>query len=194
MQTVLSRFQSVGVASRQALFGERAGQRWIFRPNSGYLGGDKLTDYSVLWICSVLLILGAGVLIDSLVERAQSPSPSHWPTAFGTIRSVRVLERYDRGDTRWYPELVYQYSVQGRTIANTRITRDPEISWRDRSAANEFLERYITRSRVLVYYNPANISESVLEPSSGGLEPGAWVGICMIAIALSILVIYDRLN
>lgn len=194
MQPLLLRFQSLGVASRQALFGERAGQRWIFRSNSGYLGREKLTDYSILWICSVLLILGAGILADSIVERAQSPSPAHWPTTFGTIRSVRILERYDGGEARWYPDLVYQYSVQGRTIANSRLTRGPEIFWRDRGAANEFLERYITRSRVLVYYNPADISESVLEASSGGLEPGAWAGIFMIAIALSILAIYDRLN
>jgi len=80
------------------------------------------------------------------------------------------------------------------TVANTRLTRGSEISWRDRSAANEFLERYITGSRVLVYYNPANISESVLEPSPEGLEPGAWVGIFMIGTALSIVVICARLN
>jgi hypothetical protein len=194
MQSVLLRFQSLGVAGRQALFGERAGQRWIFRSNSGYLGRERLTDYSILWICSVLLILGAGALIDSMVEGTRSLSPAHWPTTFGTIRSVRVLERYEGGDARWYPELVYQYSIQGRTIANTRLTRGSEVSWRDRSAANEFLERYITRSRVLVYYNPANTSESVLEPSSGGLEAGAWVGIFMIVTAVSILLIYARLS
>jgi len=194
MQFVLSRLQSLGLAGRRRLFSGRVGQRWIFRANSGYFGREKFTDYSVLWISVALLTLGIGILINAGTGPSQSLSPAQWPTTFGTISSVRIVERYSGSETRWFPEVTYQYSVQGRTVANTRLTRGPETSWRDPGQANEFLARYIARSRVLVYYNPNNISDSVLEPTSGGLGSDTWGGIVAILLALSVLIIYDRFN
>jgi Protein of unknown function (DUF3592) len=193
MQSVLVRFQTLGVAGREALFGARVGQRWIFRSNAGYLGREKLTDYSILWISALALVLGLGILMKSGGGQLLTHSPAAWPTTSGTINSVRVVERNYGSETRWFAEVSYQYSVHGRTIANTRLARGPETSWRDSAEANQFLERYIARSQVLVYYNPNNINEAVLDPT-GGLELSTWIGIFMIAFALGILVVYDRLT
>jgi hypothetical protein len=73
-------------------------------------------------------------------------------------------------------------------------TDRPEIHWRHRTEANHFLERYIARSRVLVYYNPNDLGDAVLEPSSGDLEPATWAGIVMVLLGLSVVLIYDRLS
>jgi hypothetical protein len=194
MQSVLSRFGNLGVTSRNTLLGARVGQRWIFRPNSGYLGGQKLTDYAVLWISAAFVVMGVAVLINAGSGPSKSSSPARWPTTFGRIVSVQVVERESGDEARWFPQVSYQYSIQGRTMVNTHLTRGSEISWRDRTEANHFLERYIARSRVLVYYNPNDVADAVLEPSSGGLEPATWAGIVMVFLGLGVVLIYDRLS
>jgi hypothetical protein len=50
------------------------------------------------------------------------------------------------------------------------------------------------RSKVVVYYNPDNIAEAVLEPSYSGVEPATWVGVVTVLLGLCVLVIYDRLG
>lgn len=79
-------------------------------------------------------------------------------------------------------------------MVSTRLTQGPELSWRTRSEANHFLDRYIARSSVLVYYNPDNISEAVLEPDGGGLEPALWLGIALVLSGLGVLITYDRIG
>src|SRR5262245_4848956 len=110
MQSVLSQFQNFKVAGRHAPFGASVGQRWIFRSNSGYLGREKLTDCAVLWISAALLVTGVGILINAGLLPSQSHSPGRWSTTFGTITSVRVVERDYGDETRWVPEVTYQYS------------------------------------------------------------------------------------
>ena len=193
-QSFLDRFENLIIASRHALFGARVGQRWIFRTNSGILGRERFTDYSVLWMSVALVLMGVVMLMHAGLGLSKSDSPAQWPTTLGTIVSVDVIERGYGNDARWYPQVTYQYSLQGHTIASTRLTHGPAISWRDRTKARQFLEHYITRSRVLVYYNPNNVVDAVLEPDSGGLEPATWVGIMMVLCGLCAVLIYDRVS
>lgn len=194
MQSVLSRFGNLGITSRNPLLGARVGQRWIFRSNSGYLGGQKLTDSAVLWISAAFVVMGVAVLIHAGTGPSKWSSPAGWPTSFGRIVSVQVVERGFGDEARWFPQVSYQYWIQGRTMVSTHLSDGPEIHWRHRTEANHFLERYIARSRVLVYYNPNDLGDAVLEPSSGGLEPATWAGIVMVLLGLSVVLIYDRLS
>ena len=58
-----------------------------------------------------------------------------------------------------------------------------------------FLERYVARSRVVVYYNPSNVADSVLEPHPGGRsDPALGLGVALIALGLWCLMIYDWLR
>ena len=110
------------------------------------------------------------------------------------IVSVQVIERGYGNDTRWFPHITYQYSLHGHTVTSNRLSHGPAISWRSRIEANQFLECYITRSWVLVYYNPNNVTDAALEPASGEPEPPTWVGMMIIVFGLGILLVYDRVS
>ena len=194
MQRVLSQFPPPRITRRNALFSPKVGQRWIFRSDSGYFGRERFTDYSVLLISAAFVLMGLAILINAGLEFVEFKFPAKWPTTQGLIVSVEIVKRNYRAQTWWFPLISYQYSVQGRTVVNTRVAFGPEIYWRDRSEANRFLERYITRSHVLVYYNPDSVTEAVIEPSWVSLEPATWVGVVMILAGLGVLVIYDRLG
>ena len=148
---------------RNMLFSPRVGQRWIFRSGSGYLGGEKLTDYSILLISAAFVLMGLANLVSASLGFLESKFAARWPSTWGRLVSVDIVERNYRNETWWFPQISYQYYAQGQSVVNTRLTFGGEVYWRSRSDANRFLERYITQSYVPVYYNRDNIREAVLE-------------------------------
>ena len=178
---------------RNMLLSPRVGQRWIFRSGSGYLGRQKLTDYSILLISAAFMVMGVANLVCATWGFLESKFPARWPSTWGRLVSVDIVERNYRNETWWFPQIRYQYSAQGQSVVNTRLAFS-EVYWRSRSDANRFLERYITQSYVPVYYNRDNIREAVLDPSCISLEPATWVGVTMIFAGLCVLIIYDRMG
>jgi len=69
------------------MMSSRVGQRWIFRSNSGWLGGDRITDLSVLTLCSALVLMGLVMLLKIGADKMQADASADWPTAFGTVLS-----------------------------------------------------------------------------------------------------------
>jgi len=177
------------------MMSSRVGQRWIFRSNSGWLGGDRITDLSVLTLCSALVLMGLVMLLKFTVEKVRADATVEWPTAVGTVLSAQLDELEYGAELRWFPRVSYQYTAQGRTVINTQLTPGQQPQWRDRADATRFLERYLARSRVLVYYNPANVSDAVLEPRAGGrADASCGLGIALVALGLWCLMIYDWLR
>jgi hypothetical protein len=82
--------------------------------------------------------------------------------------------------------------VSGRHIESSRITWGKQPRWRSSHEADRFLERYIVRESVVVYYDPNDATRSVLEPEGGHLGPIEWAGILFIFLGLSILMVYVR--
>src|SRR5689334_23999186 len=177
------------------MMSSRVGQRWIFRSNSGWLGGDRITDLSVLTLCSALVLMGLVMLLKFTVDKVRADATSEWPTALGTVLSAQLEELEYGSELRWFPRVTYQYSVQGRTVVNTQLTPGQQPQWRDRADAMRFLERYLARARVVVYYNPTNAHDAVLEPRSGSrADPALGLGIALVALGLWCLMIYDWLR
>ena len=177
------------------MLNSRIGQRWIFRSNSGWLGGNRITDISVLTVCSASVLMGLLMLAQISIDALRSDASAEWPTTFGTVVSVQVDELEHGGDIHWFPRVAYQYQVHGHTMFDTQLTPGQQPHWRDRAEAVRFLERYVTRSRVVVYYNPDNVTEAVLEPRHGGrTQPMLGLGLVLIALGFWCLVIYDWLR
>jgi hypothetical protein len=177
------------------MLNSRIGQRWIFRANAGWFGGDKVTDLSVLTVCSGLVLMGMLMLANIAMDGLRADAASDWPTTVGTIVSVQVDELEYGTGTHWFPRVAYQYTVHGRTMIDTQLTSGQQPHWRDRAEAQHFLERYVTRARVVVYYNPERPSEAVLEPRQGGrTQPMLGLGLALVAIGFWGLVIYDWLR
>jgi hypothetical protein len=177
------------------MLSSRIGQRWIFRSNSGWLGGNRITDVSVLTACSCFMLLGLLMLVRVGAEALRADAASEWPTTIGTVVSVRVDELEYGTSTYWFPRVGYQYTVSGRTLLSTQLTPGQQPYWRDRVEAERFLERYVNRTGVVVYYNSDNASEAVLEPTHGGRTgPMLGLGLALVALALWCLAMYDWLR
>src|SRR6476659_635153 len=163
------------------MMSSRVGQRWIFRSNSGWLGGDRITDLSVLTLCSALVLMGLVMLLKIGADKMQADASADWLTAFGTVLSAQVEELEYGSELRWFPRVTYRYEAQGRTVVTTQLTPGPQPVWHDRSDA----ARFLARSSVVVYYNPVNVAESVLEPRSGGRSDHALgLGVALVALGL----------
>jgi Protein of unknown function (DUF3592) len=194
MQIVLGNAVQLFGALRGMLFSARAGQRWLFRPNRGWLGGDRITDRCILWICLSFAVMGVMLLTHEGQGPLQELSAARWPTVEGTIISMQMKERHSAWGAEWVPDITYYYVVSGRRFQNTQVTMSREPQWKSREEANDFLARYVARTTVRVYYNPRNFSQSVLEPGADGVNTTALGGILLIVLALSTLVIYDRMH
>jgi hypothetical protein len=177
------------------LLTSRVGQRWIFRSNSSWLGGERITDFSVLTLCSAFILMGVMMLGSLGLDALRADAAGGWPTTVGTVVSVAVDEVGYGVETHWFPRVTYQYTVQGRTMLSTQITPGQQPHWRESVDASHFLERYVTRSRVLVYYNPENAAESVLEARQAArTQPALGLGVTLVVLGFWCLVVYDWLR
>jgi len=86
-----------------------------------------------------------------------------WPTTVGTIGSVDMQEIDGSEGARWRPQVIYYYSVNGRVIASTQLSRGQAIHVADEQAARAFLGKYPPQSAVTVHYNPEEVTSAVLE-------------------------------
>jgi hypothetical protein len=177
------------------MLSSRIGQRWIFRSNSGWLGGDRITDVSVLSACSCFVLLGLLMLAKVSFDTLRSDAAGHWPTTLGTVVSVQVEELEYGSSAYWFPRVGYRYNLHGRSMVNTQLTPGPQPHWRDRADAERFLERYVNRTGVVVYYNPDNPADTVLEPThSGRTGPMLGLGLALVALGFWCLALYDWLR
>jgi len=193
MQDVLLHATHFCGSVRTALFGARAGQRWLFLRNRGWLGGDRITDQSILWICCGFALMGLALLANEKSGVLDVSSPARWPTAQGSIVSLQVEERHSAWGAEWVPHVTYYYSVAGRHMQGTRVSMAP-LRWTSREDANRFLARYMGHDHLTVFYNPNDVSQSVLEPQSAILDATTCAGLVLITIGLCTLAIYARMR
>jgi hypothetical protein len=119
----------------------------------------------------VFVAIGAAVLSYARRTAEKARQSASWPTTAGEIAHSAMLYQTDRtagtGNTAAYrADVSYRYKVNGANYSSSQITLADFSSTRTR--AQGIVERYPDKSTVEVYYNPANPSESVLEPGSTG--------------------------
>ena len=121
-------------------------------------------------VCSVSIpILVLGGLGFFLYKRNQQSmayrqSTQTWHSTTGTILMSSVQSSYSGRSHSTYPVVVYQYEVNGRRYQSQRIKAGEQfLNVRVIGQAEATVNRYPIGATVTVYYNPANLSESVLE-------------------------------
>lgn len=117
----------------------------------------------------VLLILNAVFLGILFFMRRKMAAVSQWPSAMGTV-NTSYLERRSSGDSGStnYPVVQYSYQVGGRMYQSTKLAPGPEVGG---SGAGKVVARYPSGAQVMVFYNPQNPSDAVLEKKA----PAQWV-------------------
>ena len=110
----------------------------------------------------VLLILNAIFLGIIFSTRRKMAAVSQWPSTMGTVL-MSTLERRrssDNGGYTNYPVVQYSYQVGGQMYQGMKLAPGPEVGG---SGAGSVVARYPAGAQVMVFYNPQDPSDAVLE-------------------------------
>ena len=139
-------------------------ERWESSPD--LLGEEKTQDALVIGFFGAFSLIGWLMLMQGCEQLRQAHAIERWPTTVGTIMAVDV-QVVDGGEgARWRPQVTYAYAVNGRVITATRITPGKAPNIKDEIEARDYVGQYLPQTPVKVHYNPAEMTESVLEPAT----------------------------
>ncbi len=127
------------------------------------------TRKMVLWmsaamlLITLLLLVPLLVIINSLILKdfRRIERIAAWPAAPGEIIQSGVT---GQEDSRFVPDLTYQYEVNGRTYTGTEYAPDLSSS-SDSDRIRQLLEPYRPGAAVSVLYNPESPDQAYLQPS-----------------------------
>lgn len=136
--------------------------------------------FSILLVDGILL----GII---LVTRRRVAQAASWPSTMGTvIYSSIEWRRGSKGSSVAYPVVQYSYQVMGQMLQGRRVMPGPESggSW-----AHKVVERYPAGAQVMVYYDPNNPSDAVLERGMPGYIKWLWVALILTDLFLCGMVV-----
>ena len=116
----------------------------------------------------VLLILNAVFLGVIFFMRRRMAVVSQWPSTMGTVMMSTVDRRSTSEGYTDYPVVQYSYQVGGQSYQSYKLAPGPEVGG---TGARKVVERYPAGAQVMVFYNPQNASDSVLERKA----PAQWL-------------------
>ena len=120
-------------------------------------------------IAFVLVILNAIFLTILFFMRRRMATVSQWPSTMGTVLMSRIEQRTSsEGGYTDYPVVQYSYQINGQAYQNAKLAPGPEVGG---SGAGKIVARYPAGAQVMVFYNPQNFSDTVLERKA----PAQWL-------------------
>lgn len=126
---------------------ESAGARWLI-------------------VGSTLAIVCGALLPVAILDLNQADSSADWPRVEGVVEASGVRASTSGSgrlgvSTGWSPDVRYRYAVGDRSYAGdvTSFSKGPD----DEASARAAAARYPVGARLLVAYDPADASRSVLE-------------------------------
>ncbi len=147
----------------------------------------------------VLMVVGGGAVLLSLLiallafisgarQIGKSRGCRNWPSTTGEICTSRVEDLFeDPGESprQYKPMISYKYQVGERVYhgSNISIGGNP-IGYRQ--PMEKIVSTYPVGASVRVYYNPDDLSESVLEKESYRAPRAIILGVVFVLIAISI--------
>ena len=139
---------------------------------------------TILHILTALVALGIGLVFGYFAvlltyEQIQAWRLSRvsrsWPSTEAVIKTSEVIDEGIRRP-REQPRVTYTYDVAGTQYQGERINFSFADIF-DKKEAEAALAPYPLNAKVLVYYDPANPSQSSLELRHTGLASGIFVGL-----------------
>jgi hypothetical protein len=126
----------------------------------GILGGICTT------VLPIIILVGLGIFLyrRSQQGNAAKQAAQSWASTMGTVlMSTIQIKRTSRSRSE-IPVVVYQYQVNGTAYQGQTIKAGEQFfNVRVMGQAQATIARYPVGALVMVYYNPANPAESVLE-------------------------------
>jgi hypothetical protein len=120
-------------------------------------------------ISFVFLILNVVFLGIIFFMRRRMAAVSQWPSTMGTVHASFLERRSSsEGGSTNYPVVQYSYQVSGQAYQGMKIAPGPEVGG---TGAGKVVARYPAGAQVMVFYNPQNPSDAVLETKA----PAQWI-------------------
>ena len=129
------------------------------------------------WIGAFMLIFDAiflGIIFSTQRKVAQASS---WPSTMGTVLMSMVQWRSSGSSSTSganYPVVMYSYQAMGQAYQGNKIAPGPEVGG---MGASKVVARYPMGAQVMVYYNPENPSEALLERSTPSIVKVLWISL-----------------
>ncbi len=135
----------------------------------------------------------------TLLKAKESES---WPSTQGTIVTSEVSrhENYDSATrqktTMYSANIIYEYNVDG-VRRSCDVVGWVSMSFSDPTHARQEISRYPYGMTVVVYYNPDNADDAILEP---GVQQSTWSALCIgltfsgFGSLLILLLLYTNIN
>lgn len=134
-----------------------------------------------LAICGSLFIFDAIFLGIIFYTRRKVAQAAGWPSTLGTVTLSTIQMHHDSDGSTPYPVVHYAYQVMGQPYQGTKVMPGPDVGG---SGARKVVERYPAGAQVMVYYNPDQPSEALLERSTPGFVKLFWVILIVLDIFL----------
>jgi hypothetical protein len=129
---------------------------------------DLLIPLGVIgFVFLVLNVIFLGIIF---FMRRRMAAVSRWPSTLGTVNASYLERRSsssDSGSTN-YPVVQYSYHVGGQAYQGAKLAPGPEVGG---TGAGKVVARYPAGAQVMVFYNPQNLSDAVLETKA----PAQWI-------------------
>lgn len=144
------------------------------------------------WMFLIVSLLGIILIVMSVINRKRASASQSWMGAQGKVTESFVHESTSTDSdghtsTDYKPKVHYIYSVNGREYECNRINFGGGST--SRAKAQSVIAQYPIESSVIVYYDPQNPKQAVLERTT----QGGWLQI-IVGVILIITGIYFSMN
>lgn len=154
----------------------RLWEHWATRSSPQLLGEERTQDLLVIGACAAFSLIGWLMVMQGYQQLQHARAVERWPTTTGAIIAVDVQTVDSREGARWRPQVTYTYTVQRRAITATRIAAGKAPSIDKEEQARAYVRKYLPQTPVTVYYNPSEITDSVLDPA---IPPRAYLNLAL---------------
>jgi len=111
--------------------------------------------------CTVLIVnmIFLGIMFNT---RRKMNLVKTWPSTMGTVQFSTIQWRRSgsSNSSSAFPVVQYSYQVNGQQYNGAKLAPGPEVGG---SGANKVIAKYPAGAQVMVFYNPQNPSDAVLE-------------------------------
>ena len=120
----------------------------------------------IIFVFLVLNVIFLGIIF---FMRRRMAAVRQWPSTMGAV-NASYLERRSSSEGGYtnYPVVQYSYQVSGQAYQGAKIAPGPEVGG---TGAGKVVARYPAGAQVMVFYNPQNPSDAVLETKA----PAQWI-------------------
>src|SRR5689334_22485165 len=106
-----------------------------------------------LFFC-ILALLCPAFAIGMFPGVMQQRDSNTWPSVPGTVRGAVVQAYRDKDDFKYYGEVTYDYSVNGKAYQSQRLDLGPSMKRSSEYQAGQDVAAYRPGQPVDVFYNP----------------------------------------